>query len=154
MMRTHRQAILDDVTTLVTLLQQDELGKTRETVSNKVDKRYLDAFHKINGDPNQYLMVVEQNQEIVATCHLTIMPSLTFTGSTRMNIEAVRVRSDCRGQKIGEWMITEAMRYGQDHGASIVQLTTNKKRPDALRFYEKLGFKTTHEGMKYYWEQA
>ena len=119
-----------------------------------MDKRYLDVFHKIHNDPNQYLMVVEQNQEIVATCHLTIMPSLSFTGSTRMNIEAVRVRSDCRSQKTGEWMIIEAMRYGQEHGASIVQLTTNKNRPDALRFYEKLGFKATHEGMKCFWENA
>jgi ribosomal protein S18 acetylase RimI-like enzyme len=150
MQLTQRKAKLEDLSSIVALLGQDELGKTRETASDNLDKAYIDAFHNIHNDPKQYLMVVEKDQKIVGSCHLSIMHSLTFSGSKRMNIEAVRVRYDCRGQQIGQWMITQAMRYGKEHGASIFQLTTNKKRPDALRFYEKLGFKTTHEGMKYY----
>jgi ribosomal protein S18 acetylase RimI-like enzyme len=67
-----------------------------------------------------------------------------------MQIEAVRVHEEQRGKKIGEWMIKEAIKYGISHGASIFQLSTNNQRPDALRFYKKLGFKPTHVGMKLY----
>ena len=95
-------------------------------------------------------MVVENGDEIISTCHLTIMPSLTFIGSTRMQIEAVRVIQKYRGQKIGEWMMQEAMEYGKSKGASIIQLTTNKQRTSAKHFYEKLSFEATHEGMKLY----
>jgi len=95
-------------------------------------------------------MVVELNSKIVGTCHLTIIPSLTFLGSTRMLIEAVRVSENYRGQKIGQWMIKSSINYGKSKGASIIQLTTNKKRIDAKRFYEHLGFEATHEEMKLY----
>ena len=95
-------------------------------------------------------MFVESDKEIVATCHLTIMPSLTFTGSTRMQIEAVRVTEKHRGHKIGEWMMNTSISYAKSKGASILQLTTNKKRPRAKNFYEKMGFEASHEGMKLY----
>ena len=150
---THRKAKIDDLKAIVALLADDKLGHTREKSSNDFDKAYVDAFHKINSDPNQYLMVLEWNKKIIGTCHLTLIPSLTFTGSTRMQIEAVRVHSDARGQNIGQQMIELAINWGKEQGAKICQLTTNKERPDALRFYEKLGFKTTHEGMKLYLEQ-
>jgi ribosomal protein S18 acetylase RimI-like enzyme len=81
------------------------------------------------------------------------MPSLTFTGQTRMQIEAVRVSEQFRGQKIGEWMMNAAINYGKSKGASIIQLTTNKKRLRAKKFYEKLGFEASHEGMKLYLEK-
>jgi len=76
------------------------------------------------------------------------MPSLTFQGATRMQIEAVRVAEKYRGQKIGEWMINSAINYAKLHGVKIVQLTTNKKRDRAKNFYEKIGFKASHEGLK------
>lgn len=147
---TQRKATRDDLQAIISLLIQDDLGKTREQLSDQLDTRYVDAFEKIQADPNQYLMAAELDGKVVGTCHLTLIPSLTFTGSTRMQIEAVRVHPDKRGNKIGEWMIKEAVAYGQEQGASIVQLTTNKQRTDALRFYEKLGFESTHEGMKLY----
>lgn len=78
------------------------------------------------------------------------MHSLTFAGSTRLQIEAIRVHSSARRQNIGQQMIEFAISWGKEHGAKIFQLTTNKERPDAFRFYEKLGFKATHEGMKLY----
>ena len=149
---THRRARLDDLSDIVSLLVQDDLGKVREQFSDVLDKRYIDAFHKINNDPNQHLMVVERENKTIGTCHLTMMPSMTFTGSTRMQIEAVRVHPDARGERIGEQMIKVAIDYGKAHGASIFQLSTNKQRHDALRFYENLGFKATHEGMKLYLE--
>ncbi len=145
----HRKAKLEDLPRIIELLLKDELGQARES-ENALDDRYTKAFHKIDADPNQYLMVVENEDEIVGTCHLTIMPSLTFTGSTRMQIEAVRVAEKYRGQKIGKWMFDQAVSYAKENGASIIQLTTNKKRPKAKNFYEKLGFEASHEGMKLY----
>ena len=146
----HRKASLNDLKYIITLLLEDELGKTREQVSDIGDPRYQEAFLKIDKDPNQYLMVVELENEIVGTCHLTLMPSLTFIGSTRMQIEAVRVSVSHRGQKIGEWMINASIEYARLHGAHIIQLTTNKKRTRAKQFYERLGFEASHEGMKLY----
>ena len=154
MILTHRKALINDLKAIVHLLADDKLGQSREQFDDELDQRYIDAFHKINNDPNQYLMVLCNNEKIMGTCHLTLMPSLTFAGSTRMQIEAVRVHSDARGQNIGQQMIVLAINWGKENGATIFQLTTNKARPDALRFYEKLGFKATHEGMKLYLEPA
>ncbi len=145
-----RRATIDDLGAIVNLLIEDELGASREKTSDKLDQRYIDAFDLINSDPNQYLMIVELEDKIIATCHLTIMPSLTFTGSTRMQIEAVRVAEKLRGHKIGEWMINQAIEYAKSRNASIIQLTTNIKRPRAKIFYERLGFESTHVGMKLY----
>ena len=147
---THRKAIITDLPRLIELLLEDELGAIRESKSSVVHENYIKAFHKIDSDPNQYLMVVENDDEIIGTCHLTIMPSLTFIGSTRMQIEAVRVAGKYRGQKIGSWMFDQAISYAKEHDVSIIQLTTNKKRPKAKHFYEKLGFEASHEGMKLY----
>jgi len=149
---TCRKATLNDLLGLIELLLEDELGATRESKSSEHDENYIKAFHKINSDPNQYLMVVENGDEIIGTCQLTIMPSLTFIGSTRMQIEAVRVAGKYRGQKIGNWMFDQAISYAKEHDVSIIQLTTNKKRPKAKHFYERLGFEASHEGMKLYLE--
>ncbi len=150
---THRKATIKDLKNIVTLLLEDELGQSREHLEGELDLCYIDAFHMIDTDPNQYLMVVESGTEIVGTCHLNIMPSLTFRDSTRMQIEAVRVAEKYRGQKIGEWMIEAAIGYGKSKGASLIQLTTNKKRDRAKKFYERIGFEATHEGMKLYLEK-
>ena len=147
---THRKAIIADLPRLIELLLQDELGATRESKSSALHENYIKAFHKIDSDPNQYLMVVENDDEIIGTCHLSLMPSLTFIGSTRMQIEAVRVAGKHRGQKIGRWMFDQAISYAKAMDVSIIQLTTNKKRTSAKHFYEKLGLTASHEGMKLY----
>ena len=149
----HRRAKIDDLKEIVSLLADDKLGRTREQAGSEMTQEYLDAFAKIDSDPNQYLMVLENDGAVIGTCHLTLMPSLTFSGSTRLQIEAVRVNSSIRGQNLGQQMIEFAINWGKEQGATIIQLTTNKERLDALRFYEKLGFKATHEGMKLYLEQ-
>ena len=145
-----RKAKLDDLPMIVDLLSEDDLGQHREAKAEKLDQRYIDAFHRIDADPNQYLMVVTNPIDIIGTCHLTLMPSLTFTGSTRLQVEAVRIAKNYRGQKIGEWMMNAAITFAKLNHATIIQLTTNKQRPRARQFYERLGFKVTHEGMKYY----
>lgn len=151
---THRKARVADLPHLIELLLEDELGSTRELKSAMVHENYIKASHKIDSDPNQYLMVVENGDEMIGTCHLTIMPSLTFIGSTRMQIEAVGVSGEYRGQKIGSWMFDQAINYAFEHDVSIIQLTTNKKRPKAKHFYDKLGFTASHEGMKLYLKKA
>ena len=86
---SERKAKIDDLSKIINLLLEDDLGQTREIKSDKLDQRYIDAFYRIDKDKNQYLMVVESDDEIVGTCHLTMMPSLSFVGSSRLNIENV-----------------------------------------------------------------
>lgn len=149
---TFRKATLEDLPYIVQLLADDDLGQTREHHQKNIEPSYVKAFMKIDVDPNQYLMVVLANTQLIGTCHLTLLPSLTYQGSMRMQIEAVRIAKDYRGQKIGEWMMQQAFDYAKKHDVKIVQLTTNKHRPKAKQFYERLGFQSTHEGMKYFLE--
>lgn len=145
---SYRKASRQDLPRIVELLLEDDLGKTREQKSLTENDSYHKAFELIEKDPNQFLMVIEMHNEIVGTCHLTLMPSLTLQGSLRLNIEAVRVSEKLRGQKIGEWMMEQVKQFAMQHGVKIIQLTTNKTRARAHQFYEKLGFKASHEGMK------
>ena len=143
------QAKEEDLKFIVNLLIEDDLGKTREELNDSTYSLYLKAFHLITKDQNQALIVVKNNSNIVvATCHLTIMPGLSYKGTTRLNIEAVRVKDEFRGQNIGEWMFQKIFEFGKERDAKIFQLTTNKKRTRAKQFYERLGFVATHEGMK------
>lgn len=149
---TVRKATFEDLPRIVELLVDDDLGQTRELNQESIASSYVKAFMKIDSDPNQYLMVVISHTQLVGTCHLTLLPSLTYTGSMRMQIEAVRIAKDYRGQKIGEWMMQQAFDYAKKHDVKIIQLTTNKHRPKAKKFYERLGFQPTHEGMKCFLE--
>ena len=129
------------------MLANDPLGALREDLQHL--ERYEQAYQMISKDPNQELMVVENDAgEIVGTFHLTFIQYLTHQGSIRVQIESVRVRQDHRGKGIGEKMLQWAINRAKEKGARVVQLTSDKKRPDAIRFYEKLGFTASHEGMK------
>lgn len=129
------------------MLANDPLGALREDLQHL--ERYEQAYQIISKDPNQELMVVENDVgEIVGTFHLTFIQYLTHQGSIRVQIESVRVREDHRGKGIGEKMFQWAINRAKEKGARVVQLTSDKKRPDAIRFYEKLGFTASHEGMK------
>ena len=129
------------------MLANDPLGALREDLQHL--ERYEQAYQIISKDPNQELMVVENDAgEIVGTFHLTFIQYLTHQGSIRVQIESVRVREDHRGKGIGEKMLQWAINRAKEKGARVVQLTSDKKRPDAIRFYEKLGFTASHEGMK------
>lgn len=146
---SQRKATIHDLNEILRLLSDDDLGATREAFDSvKIDKVYIDAFHQISCDKNQYLMIVEDDDIIIGTCHLTIIPSLTFMASKRMQIEAVRVSRKYRGRGVGKWMIDRAILYAKKNKASIVQLTTNKVRKSVKKFYEKMGFKDSHFGMK------
>lgn len=142
-----RKAEEKDLSQIITMLSDDILGKNREDVQN--DKIYHQAFLDISASINDYLMVIEFEHKIIATCHLTLMPSLSIKASKRMNIESVRVSVQYRGVGIGSWMYEQALAFAKDNHVKIIQLATNTKRQEARKFYESLGFVASHEGMKF-----
>jgi len=144
-----RKARKEDIPFIVKMIAEDKLGKTRERYTDPLPEIYYKAFEEIDTDPNQELIVGEdENGEIIATLQLTFIRSISFQGALRSQIEAVRVREDKRGAGIGQKMIEWAIQRSRERKAFMVQLTSNKQRPDAIRFYERLGFKASHEGMK------
>jgi len=144
-----RQATRADVYEIINLLANDKLGKLREILENPLPDQYYAAFEKIVTDPNQELIVLEDdNGTIIGTMQLSFLQYLTYQGGIRAQIEAVRVREDQRGKGIGERMFLWAIERSKERKAHLIQLTTDKKRPEALKLYEKLGFKASHEGMK------
>ncbi len=143
-----REASRSDIARLVALLADDELGATREDNSQPLNPRYLDAFDAIDKDPNNELIIVEKADELVGMMQLTFIPYLTHTGSWRCLIEGVRVARSHRGKGAGRRMIEWAIERARERQCGIVQLTSDKQRPEALRFYRSLGFNATHEGFK------
>ena len=148
-----RQALRKDVSTIVEMIADDELGKTRENFQTPLPTAYLNAFENIKADPNQELIVLEdEHAEIIGTLQLSFIQYLTYRGGIRAQIEAVRIRKDKRGLGIGKTMFEWAIDKAKERNAHLLQLTTDKKRPKAIKFYEDLGFKATHEGMKMHFE--
>ena len=145
---TFRRAIAADLPTIIDLLADDVLGAGRESVRAEYVARYQAAFADIEADCNQFLCVVEDGSDVVGTLQLTIIPGLSRGGAKRAQIEAVRVSSSRRNEQIGEAMFKWAIDYSRSQGCSLVQLTTDKERPDAHRFYDRLGFEATHIGYK------
>ncbi|MFT0713416.1 N-acetyltransferase family protein [Flagellimonas lutimaris] len=144
-----RKANSGDIQAIVEMIADDALGSTRENFTIPLPKTYYDAFERIDSDNNQELMVVQNEEnEIIAVFQLTFIPYLTYQGGVRAQIEGVRVHKDHRGLGIGKTVFEWAINRAKDRKAHLLQLTTDKKRPDAIRFYESLGFKATHEGMK------
>ncbi len=144
----YRSATSSDVPTIVKMLADDPLGATRENLTDPLPQSYFDAFAAIESDPNNVLLVAEQDRALVGFLQLTFIPSLTYQGGLRATIEGVRVHSRERGQGVGASLVKHAIDLARRRGGRLVQLTTYKKRPDALRFYEGLGFVASHEGMK------
>ena len=144
-----REATKTDLLQIVEMIPDDELGKTRENYQIPLPVEYLNAFEKINSDENQELIVVEnEDLEIIGTLQLSFIQYLTYRGGIRAQIEAVRIRNDKRGLGIGKIMFEWAINRAKERKVHLLQLTTDKKRPKAIKFYEKLGFKQSHEGMK------
>ena len=144
-----RKAIDKDISTIVKMIADDELGKQREDYQIPLPSEYIEAFDKISADENQELIVVENEElEIIGTLQLSFIQYLTYRGGIRAQIEAVRIRKDNRGKGIGKKMFQWAINRARERNAHLLQLTTDKKRPEAIRFYEDLGFVSSHEGMK------
>lgn len=148
-MLTFRIATRADVPAILELLADDSVSRARDgVVSEAADATHWAAFEAIDADPRNELIVADDDGEVVGTFQLTFTPSLSRGGAERMTIEAVRVRSDLRGRGVGRSMMQWAIDRGRERGCRLAQLTTDKKRAEAHRFYESLGFTASHEGMK------
>ncbi|MBA5802276.1 GNAT family N-acetyltransferase [Rhizobium changzhiense] len=148
-MHNFRLARLSDLAAIVWLLGDDDLGGAREIVSDPVDARYLSAFAAIEADANQLLAVATDAADQVVGClQLSFLPGLSRTGMWRGQIESVRVARDLRGSGLGAQFIEWAIAQCAERGCGLVQLTSDKARGDAIRFYERLGFVASHEGLK------
>jgi GNAT superfamily N-acetyltransferase len=145
-----RVATEDDLGAIVGLLADDDLGRRREAFADPLPGEYRDAFAAIDTDPNNLVVVAEDEGEVVGTLQLTFIPNLSFRGGWRAQIEGVRTASGRRGEGLGrallEWAIEEADR----RGCHLVQLTMNRGRGEVVRFYEGLGFDASHVGFKRY----
>ena len=130
------------------MLADDFLGQQRESLELPLKESYVYAFQEIAADPNNELIVAECDGEIIGSLQLTFTPSLSYQGSKRCTVESVRVDSKLRGQGIGREMMLWAIERAKEKGCLSIQLTTHKDRKDAHRFYENLGFKHSHAGMK------
>lgn len=145
---TFRPARAHDLSQLVAMLADDPLGAARERYSEPLPQAYAAAFAAIDDDPNNELTTACRDDRIVAMLQMTFIPYLSHQGAWRALIETVRVHKDYRSRGIGKALFSWAIERARQRNCRIVQLTTDKARPDALRFYRQLGFQASHEGMK------
>lgn len=143
-----RNARQEDLTCLVYLLADDPLGRNREDTTQPLDERYKQAFQTILSNAQNQMIVAELDDEIVGMCQLTFIPYLTHKGGWRCLIEGVRVKTTVRGQGVGTALINYALDLAKVSKCIMVQLTSDKSRPDAIAFYQRLGFRDSHEGLK------
>jgi GNAT superfamily N-acetyltransferase len=143
-----RRAEVPDLPAIVAMLADDILGQRREDTTVPLAPGYLAAFEAIAASPHQYLMVASLEGQPVGTLQLVLIPGLSRKGAWRGIVEGVRVAADRRGQGIGERMIAWAIEECRARGCASLQLTTDKSRTDAHRFYDRLGFKASHLGYK------
>ncbi|MET8149897.1 GNAT family N-acetyltransferase [Actinoplanes sp. NPDC049668] len=150
-----RTATRADVPAILDLLADDDVTRARDAaahgtpaVPEETDAACWAAFEAIDADQRNELIVAEQAGAVVGTCQLTFIPSLSRRGAERMTIEAVRVRADLRGHGVGRAMMRWSLDRARERGCGLAQLTTDKRRTDAHRFYADLGFEASHEGFK------
>lgn len=141
-----RPATAADLPAIMALLADDDIARDRGGYTGELPAQ---AFADIDADPrNELVVAAATDGTIVGTCQLTFIPGLSRGGAERMTIEAVRVRSDLRGAGVGRRMMAHALDRARARGCALAQLTTDKRRSGAHRFYESLGFVASHEGMK------
>jgi ribosomal protein S18 acetylase RimI-like enzyme len=143
-----RRACREDLPAIVELLADDGLGNGREDARLPLDEAYGSAFDALDGDPNQFLVVAQEGEVIAATMQLTFIAGISRKGAWRCQIEAVRVAASHRGSGLGQRMFEFAIAESRSRGCALVQLTTDKTREDAHRFYDRLGFVASHIGYK------
>ncbi|MDW0114386.1 GNAT family N-acetyltransferase [Sporosarcina saromensis] len=143
-----RLAIERDLERIVEMLADDKLGATREQFELPLPEVYREAFRAIEADPNNELVVAYLGNKVIGVQQITFTPHLTRQGGWRATIEGVRTCSSVRGKGIGTALIKWVIQRAKDRGCLLTQLTTDKERKDAIRFYERLGFQASHEGMK------
>jgi ribosomal protein S18 acetylase RimI-like enzyme len=146
-----RDARRGDVPQIVALLADDVLGASREAEpgdEGELMSSYWRAFEQVEASPNDRIIVAEADGQVAGVLQLTLIPGLSRQGMLRAQIESVRIGASQRGQGLGRAMIEWAVGQAREAGCGVVQLTSDKQRSGAIRFYESLGFIATHEGLK------
>lgn len=143
-----RYARAEDLPRIVALLADDDLGRQREVVSTPVAAEYVAAFEALRADPHNDILVAAAGDRVVGCLQITLIRGLSRRGMRRALLEGIRVDRKVRGQRIGERLLRFAIEQARAAGCGLVQLTSDKRRVDAHRFYERLGFVRSHEGMK------
>jgi ribosomal protein S18 acetylase RimI-like enzyme len=143
-----RAAARADLPDIVRMLADDALGATREEYAMPLPPSYHHAFDAIDRDPNNELVVAEIDGKIVGVLQLTFIPGLSHRGAWRAQVEGVRVDSAVRSSGIGRKLLAWSIERAKEKGCRMLQLTSDKSRADAIRFYQSLGFAASHEGMK------
>lgn len=141
-----REAEQQDLPVIAALLSDDELGARRDGIQHLA--AYAQALEAVQAQLGNSIIVAVLGTEVVGMLQLTFIPGLSRGGMLRAQIESVRVSGKQRGRKIGHALFEHAIALAREAGCGLVQLTTDKQRPNALRFYERLGFTASHEGMK------
>ncbi len=149
-MLTYRNATSADLGFIIALIVEDSVIETGDDPADAANPDYVDALAKITADPNEEMIVVEQDGQAVGCFQLSYLPGLMRRGMKRGQIEVVHVAETHRNRGIGAEMMRWAVERCRENKCSMVQLTSNKKRVDAHRFYERLGFSKSHEGFKLY----
>ncbi|WP_340586587.1 GNAT family N-acetyltransferase [Erythrobacter alti] len=145
---TYRDATEADLPFLDALAAEDDVGTARDPLRPDHAEQALEGLRAITADPNHRLYIVEWAGEPVGSFQLSFIPGVARRGAWRGQIESVRTRENLRGQGIGEAMMQWAMDRCKDRGCGIVQLTSDRKREAAHRFYQRLGFEPSHTGFK------
>jgi ribosomal protein S18 acetylase RimI-like enzyme len=143
-----RKAVLEDLSAIVKLLADDELGSLRERYQDPLPSVYVAAFLEMERQAGNGMLVAVEQDEVIGCLQLTYIPGIARMGMIRAQIEGVRVRADYRSQGVGEALFTYAIESARAKGCGLVQLTTDKSRVNAQRFYDRLGFVPSHEGLK------
>lgn len=143
-----RQAVIDDLPYIVDMLSDDPLGAQRERFEVPLPDSYFAAFEAIDKNPLNELIVATVNGSVIGVLQLTFIPNISYQGGWRALIEGVRVSADYRSHGIGRKLFEHAISRAKERGCHMVQLTMDKKRTDAHRFYQSLGFVASHEGFK------
>lgn len=140
-----REAVNADLPAIAALLADDGLGRGREAPG---DPAYGEAFERMRAQPGNVYLVAERDGQVIGCLQFTLIHGLSRKGMSRAQIEGVRVAAEARGAGVGETLFRAAIDRAREAGAGLVQLTTDRERPDARRFYERLGFSASHIGMK------
>jgi GNAT superfamily N-acetyltransferase len=141
-----RRATLTELDAILDLYRDDPLALHPPRAA---DRPTLDsAFRSIEADPRTAIYVATRGGAVVGTFQSTILQHLTHGGARVVQIEAVVVSSSERGRGVGTTMMQWALEEARAKGCTRAQLTSQKRREDAHRFYQRLGFVPSQEGMK------
>jgi GNAT superfamily N-acetyltransferase len=147
---TFHAAVPADLTFILDLVVRDNVGPSEDAGMDPADPCYREALAALDADPNQELLVARLDGEPVGCLQLTYIPGLMRRGMWRLLVEMVHIAPDYRSRGLGSEMMAEAHRRGRARGCGMVQLTSNKARADAHRFYRRLGYQQSHEGFKFF----